>query len=79
MEYQQFFTQDDCNCYPQIKIAFVGLACVSLLIDCVYSYREKNRLNKENKTLKNIISKSFERTIIRSIKNGYDLNSSDDE
>lgn len=81
MEYDQFFTQEDtsCSCYPQIKLALIGISCVAILIDCVYSCSERNRLNKENKTLKNIISKSLERTIMRNLKNGYDIDDSDDQ
>ena len=79
MNYEQFFTIDNYNCYSQIKIAVIGIACLSLLADCVYSCRERNKLNLENKTLKNIISKSIERTIIRNLKNGNDLVDSDEE
>lgn len=79
MEYEQFFTEDTCNCYPQIKMTLIGISCVAILIDCIYSCSERSRLNKENKTLKNIISKSFERTIMRNLKNGYDMTDSDEE
>lgn len=79
MEYEQFFTQDSCSCTSQIKVVLIGLSCVALLVDCVYSCRERGRLNTENKTLKNIISKSFERTIMRNLKNGYESVESDEE
>lgn len=79
MEYDQLLTQDSCNCGSQIKLVLVGLSCIALLVDCVYSCKERGRLNTENKTLKNIISKSFERTILRNLKNGYDLVESDEE
>ena len=85
MEYEQFFpTQNDntCNCYGQIKIALVSISCIAVLIDCISSCRMRNKikkLKKENSTLKNIILKSVDQTFTKILKNGYQIDNSDDE
>lgn len=84
MEYEQFFQADDdnCNCYNQVKITVIGLTCVIGLISFALSCRDSKRVYKlkiENNTLKDIILKSVDQTFTKILKNGYDIDNSDDE
>jgi hypothetical protein len=55
---------------------------VSLIWFCLSDQDEENELERlriENKTLKSIILKSFDRTFTNALKNGYSLSNHDDD
>ena len=82
MEYEQFFSNNECWSSTNFKLTLVGISCIALAIDCISSCRMRNRINKikaENDTLKGIIIKAIDQKLTNILKNGYELNNSDDE
>lgn len=82
MDYEQFFppqTTNECGREHRIIGFFVFVTVVSILVDVV-SYCRTNRklrdLQNENESLKSLILKTVDRTLVRMMKNGND---SDDE
>lgn len=85
MQYEQFFpfrNDDNCNCYDQVKITVISITCFLGLIKCVLSCRDNRKIEKlkvENNTLKEIILKSVDQTFTKLLKNGYDIDDSDED
>ena len=75
MEYEQFFSyQVDEKCgYEQTVIMILGsIILLSLLYDCISDCKSRKRLSNENETLRAIIVKSVDKTLINMMKNGND-------
>lgn len=75
MEYEQFFSyQIDEKCgYEQTVIMILGsIILLSLLYDCISDCKSRKRLSNENETLRAIIVKSVDKTLINMMKNGND-------
>ena len=75
MEYEQFFSyQTDNKCqYENGVIMILGsIILLTVLFDCISNCKSRRRLSDENETLKTIIVKSVERTLIKMMKNGND-------
>jgi hypothetical protein len=84
MEYEQFFQNDKCECvnYSTIRIALLSVTLLSLLFDCTGYCRNQKKivqLETENKSLKSIILKSIDNTIMKFMKNGNDTVDDKDE
>lgn len=85
MDYEQFFAEsknDECNCYNQVKFILLGMSCLALLVDCIYSCKMRRNINElkiENKTLKNVILTSIDQTFTKILKNGNELNEEHDD
>ena len=75
MEYEQFFSyQTDNKCQYENGVIMIlgGIILLSLLCDCISNCKSRRRLSDENETLKTIIIKSVDRTLIKMMKNGND-------
>lgn len=75
MEYEQFFSyqmNDKCNYENTIIMILGSIILLSLLFDCISECKSRRRLTNENETLKTIIVKSVDRTLIKMMKNGND-------
>lgn len=75
MEYEQFFSyqvNDKCG-YENTVIMILGsIILLSLLCDCISECKSRRKLTNENETLKTIIVKSVDRTLMNMMKNGID-------
>ncbi len=85
MEYEQFFTIDEVNpstCQNEIKLTLICVGFIVIIIDCIRSCKLEQRIKKlrtENNTLKGVILQSIDRKLTKNLKNGYDIEYSDDE
>lgn len=73
MDYNKLFLNDSCETEHKIIGLFTILTCFFLGLDCMLSCGNNRRLDTleaENKTLKNIILKTVDRTLVRMMKNG---------
>lgn len=78
MDYNQFIPKnaDGCDCSNHIRGTIILFLMVSLVIDCVTSCsraRKVYRLEHENNTLKEIILKTVDKTLVRMMKNGNNI------
>lgn len=82
MEYEQFFDTSKLQHEVDFKLTLIGISFTILLFDCISSCRMRNRVNElkeENMTLKRIITNAIGEKLTKMLKNGYELNDSDDE
>lgn len=82
MDYDFLLNNLTCDCNQQTIVGGIITFLLIMFVDCVYTCRLNNRvqeLNSENRTLRNVILTSVDRTLVRLLKNGNDSNNSDEE
>jgi hypothetical protein len=85
MEYEQFFNIDEVNsynCSNEIRLTVICIGIIAILFDCIRSSKLEQRIKRlrtENNTLKGVILQSIDRKLTKTLKNGYDIEHSDDE
>lgn len=72
---------DECDCSIQIRGTLILLLILSLLGECISMCKSRKRLTEfetENKTLRNLILTTVDKTLVKMMKNGNNVGFEDD-
>jgi hypothetical protein len=73
---------EECDCSAHIRATLILLLVLSLLGDCVSTCKSRRRLvelETENKTLRTLILQTVDKTLVKMMKNGNNVDNNDDE